>query len=76
VQQGIDSPELAQQLVAATLEQFSRNSYRVQLNDKGRLRWTSVEDGETVVYKREPGTNLWQRFMAGFMRLLPIREQL
>jgi hypothetical protein len=29
-----------------------------------------------VVYKREPGTNLWQRFMAGFMRLLPIREQL
>ena len=72
----IESPELAQQVVDATLEEFPRNSYRVQLNDDGRLRWTSVEDDRSVVYRREPDTNLWQRLTAGFLRLLPIRGQL
>jgi putative cardiolipin synthase len=72
----IESPELAQQIVDATLEKFPRNSYRVQLNDKGRLRWTSVEGDQTVVYKREPDASLWLRFTAGFLRLLPIRGQL
>jgi putative cardiolipin synthase len=72
----VESPDLAKQIVNATLEQLPRNSYRVELNDKERLRWTSVEGDQIVVYKREPDASLWRRFTAGFLRLLPIRGQL
>jgi putative cardiolipin synthase len=72
----IDSPELAAHIVDRTLDDFSSNSYRVYLNERDRLRWSSAGNGETVVLDREPGTSFWQRFTAGLMRLLPIRGQL
>jgi len=72
----VESPVLAQRLVEHTIEQFPRNSYRALLSESGRLRWKSQEDGQTVIYKREPGTSWWRRFSAGFLRLMPIRKQL
>jgi len=72
----IESPALAERLVSATLDEFQRNSYRVALDDRGRLRWTSLEAGETVVHRHEPNTGWWERFVAGILRVLPIRSQL
>ncbi len=40
------------------------------------LRWRGYEDGQEVIYKKEPQTTWGQRFMAGFMRMMPIRGQL
>lgn len=51
-------------------------TYELFLNDDGKLRWRGFEDGEEVIYKKEPKTTWSRRFWAGFMRLLPIRGQL
>lgn len=72
----VESPDLARQLVDATLANFDRDSYRVYLSEKGRIRWTSEDAGRLVVFEREPGTSFRQRFTAGLLRLLPIRGQL
>jgi putative cardiolipin synthase len=51
-------------------------TYRVTMNDKGDLRWTGEDNGEVVIFKREPETTLWQRTKANLLRLLPIKGQL
>jgi putative cardiolipin synthase len=72
----IESPDLATQLVEATLAAFPTNSYSVSLDERGRLQWAIQEAGELRVVDREPETSWWQRFTAGLMRVLPIRGQL
>ena len=51
-------------------------TFEVFLNKDGKLRWRGFEDGEEVIYKKEPKTTWSQRFWAGFMRLMPVRGQL
>jgi putative cardiolipin synthase len=72
----IRSPELAEQMSATIAVALAKQTYEVFLNEKGQLRWRAIEDGEEVIYKKEPQTSWWQRFKAGFMRMLPIRGQL
>ncbi|MFC1830171.1 phospholipase D family protein [Thermodesulfobacteriota bacterium] len=48
------------------------NSWKVHLDDQGKLSWVS---GAGTIYK-EPARNSWQRFQAGFFGLLPIEDQL
>lgn len=72
----IRDPELAEffgQRVEAALE---TQTYEIFLNTDDRLRWRTTEDGQEVVYDKEPETTWWQRFTAGFVRILPIRGQL
>jgi len=35
-----------------------------------------LADGQEKIFKKEPQTSFWDRFMAGFYRILPIRGQL
>jgi putative cardiolipin synthase len=72
----IRSPELAEQMSAAIAAALAKQTFEVFLNEKGQLRWRALEDGKEVIYKKEPQTSWWQRFKAGFMRMLPIRGQL
>jgi putative cardiolipin synthase len=72
----IQSPELAEGLATAIDKALAKQTYEVFLNEKGKLRWRAFENGEEVIYKKEPQTTWWQRFKAGFMRILPIRGQL
>ncbi len=51
-------------------------TYELFLNDDGKLRWRGYDDGQEVIYKKEPKSTWGQRFIAGFMRLMPIRGQL
>ncbi len=51
-------------------------AYEVFLNEQDQLRWRSFENGQEVIDTKEPRTTWWQRFVAGFMRMLPIRGQL
>ncbi len=72
----IRSPELAEPFAAAIDANLANQTYEVFLNENGQLRWRGLEDGEEVVLDKEPQTSWWQRFSAGFMRILPIRGQL
>jgi putative cardiolipin synthase len=73
----IISPELAGAAVDKVREKLPTETFEVFLNEKGQLRWRGIdEDGEVVVFDKEPQTGWWDRFVAGFYRMLPIRNQL
>ena len=72
----IESPKLAtafaERLDAIDLEKI----YEVVLNEKDKLRWKGVEQGQEIILTKEPQTSWWQRFSAGFLSILPIKSQL
>lgn len=73
----VESPELARQVIAYMDEGvLPQNSYRVEVNVRGDLVWSTEKDGEPVVYSKEPESDFWQRFTSGFIKLLPIEGQL
>jgi putative cardiolipin synthase len=72
----IRSPEMSDWLATAINDHLPIGTFEVFLNDKGKLRWRGYENGEEVIYEKEPQTSWGQRFSAGFMRILPIRGQL
>jgi len=73
----IRSPKLAAAAAAQIEERLGFQAWEVRLDDRGRLRWHGVGgDDEPVVFTKEPQTSWWDRFVAGFVRILPIRGQL
>jgi len=71
-----DSPAFGERVGAFFDEGVSPGeSFRVTLQD-GDLRWTTEVDGKPVVYTKDPETGWWQRFVVGFIGLLPIHSQL
>jgi putative cardiolipin synthase len=73
----IHSPEMAASLDEMVEASLPTGAWRVELDDDGRLRWHGVDaEGQPVVYDKEPQTSWWDRFVAGCVRLLPIRGQL
>ncbi len=72
----IESPELASLSVDWVDEALPRATYRVTLNDKGKLLWTGQSNGEPEIWTQEPQTGFWTRFNVSFMRILPIKGQL
>jgi len=51
-------------------------TYELFLDSKGRVRWRGLENGQEVIYDKEPQSTWRQRFFAGLMRLIPVRGQL
>jgi putative cardiolipin synthase len=72
----IESPKLAEFIASIVEEALPSQSWEAFLNEDGKLRWRGLLDGEEVVLDKEPQTTFWDRFTAGFYRLLPIRGQL
>ena len=73
----IESPELAAQVIAWMDEGvLPENSYRVLLDRDGKLTWVTRDDGQEVVYHKDPLSTGWQRFVAGFIGILPVEGQL
>ena len=52
------------------------NAFRVALDADGKLYWTLSEEGKPQRYDADPMSTQWQRMQAGFIRMLPIAEQL
>jgi len=53
------------------------NSYRVTVDEKGKLRWTADgPDGESVVWTKEPHSKGWDRFMLNVMKAVPMESEL
>jgi putative cardiolipin synthase len=74
----MDAPEMAENVVEKFIQVADRgqSTYEVILNEDNRVRWLDKQDGKVVELTREPQTSFWDRFVAGFMRILPIRGQL
>jgi len=72
----IDEPILGAEMAQKLSESLLADTWQLSLDERNNLRWTGLRDGESVEYDKEPMTNWWQRFMAGFYRMLPIRSQL
>jgi cardiolipin synthase C len=73
----IESPELAVQ-VAAYMDEGVRldNAYRVRLDPSGRLYWVTEDAGEETRYDADPFSTPLQQIEAGWIRMLPIEDQL
>ena len=41
-----------------------------------RHLWITETDGEEMRYSKDPESSFWQRFKAGFIKLLPVEGQL
>ena len=53
------------------------NSYRLYLNENGKLRWELKNpDGSITVYTHDPGASIWKRMGARFLSWLPIEKEL
>ena len=73
----IRSPKLAAAAAARIDAGLGTQAWEVRLDGRNRLAWHGIgSDGEPVVFTREPQTSWWDRFVAGFVRILPIRGQL
>jgi putative cardiolipin synthase len=73
----VESPELAAQVIAWMDEGVRReNSYRVFLDEDGSLQWVTEYEGQEVRFGTDPESSAWQRFVTGFIRILPVEGQL
>lgn len=73
----VESPELTAQLLAYMDEGVQpQNSYRLTLDQDGDLVWVTENDGMEVRYDKDPLSTFGQRFMSGFIGILPVESQL
>ena len=78
----IDSPALAQQLVARFVAMVQPvNSYRLALHPNGvdetpSLVWDTQEGAKAVEYDTEPARSDWQRIKVNALSLLPLDDEL
>jgi putative cardiolipin synthase len=72
----LDSAEIASQFAEQIDADLPPFTYRVVLDEDGRIEWRYEAESEVSTYDREPDTGFWRRFKAGFYRLLPIENQL
>ncbi len=72
----IRSKKLAGQFEAGVDPALGVYTYELFLDDRGRLRWRGLENGREVIRKTEPQAGRGRRFVAGLMRLMPVRGQL
>lgn len=73
----IHSEEFAAKVLAVMEADFDpANSYRVTLDEHGKLEWTAQGPDGPVVWHKEPGTSAWQRFKARFTSWIPMESEL
>ncbi|RZV34593.1 MAG: phospholipase D family protein [Chromatiales bacterium] len=72
----IESSILGNEFAETFNARIRSQTYELFLNDDGKLRWRGLEDGEEVIYKKEPRSTWRQRFIAGLVKLLPVKSQL
>ncbi len=70
----IDDPELAGQFKNFVDSGLQGQTYEVFLNEDGKLRWRSFEDGREVIHDKEPQTTWSDRFWAGLARIIPASQ--
>jgi putative cardiolipin synthase len=73
----VEDTELARQLAVYMDEGVQpSNAYQVMLDENEKIVWRTQIDGAPVTYTTEPESTFWQRFMSGFIKMLPVEGQL
>ncbi len=74
----VSDAEFARQVLEVMDRDFHpENSYRLFLNESGKLRWELQNpDGSITVYKHDPGASIWKRMSARILSWLPIEKEL
>ena len=72
----IESEAMTKMFMQGVDEGIAQKTYELFLNEDGKLRWRSFENGEEVIHTKEPESTWFQRFVAGFVRILPVKSQL
>ena len=73
----IDSEEFAEKVLEIMEKDLEPvNSYRVTLNQKGKLLWTAEGPEGPETWHKEPGSSAWQRFKVRFMGWIPMEKEL
>ena len=72
----IESEKMTKMFMQGVDEGVAEKTYELFLNEKGKLRWRGYEDGQEVIYSKEPESTWFQRFVASIVRVLPIKSQL
>ena len=74
----INSEKFAGQVVDEMNRDFDpTNSYRLFLNEKGKIRWEFQNpDGSITISKHDPGASIWKRMGARMLSWLPIEKEL
>jgi len=68
----VHSPELARCITSAFRPKIEPgNSWRVTLDDDGKLLWSGHREGRERHYVGEPEAPFWQSFSASFLSLFP-----
>ncbi len=67
----VDSTELGILFDKGLAEVLDYESYRLTLDDRGKVRWSTVTDGKRVEFSKDPETSFWKRFSSGFYKILP-----
>ena len=72
----IDSEAMTRRFAQAVEDNVEEKAYELFLDENDKLRWRAHENGEETIYKNEPESTWVQRFIAGFIQLLPVKSQL
>jgi putative cardiolipin synthase len=72
----IESNYAASGLAEALFDELQRVTYKVDLDERGDLRWTYQFGEQREVLHKSPQASWGRRFMARFYSLLPIESQL
>ncbi|MEH6585816.1 MAG: phospholipase D family protein [Halioglobus sp.] len=67
----IDSPEMAKQFMEGVDDALAELTYKVELDESGRLQWLATIEGKKVIETAEPQTGWWRRLQSRIYRILP-----
>jgi len=67
----IRSPQLASKLADIVMTGLSESTYRVELDENGKLQWRGLIDGTEVIETSEPLASGWRRFNAFMQKIVP-----
>ena len=67
----IESPELATELRDSVMSDLELFAYKVELDDKGNLKWIGHGPNGEEVFTKEPQASFGRRFSSGFYEILP-----
>ncbi len=73
----VESPKLADRLKSFMDEGvLPGNSYRLELDESGKIIWITEEDGKVVTFTSDPGSTAGQNVVSGIIASLPVEDQL
>lgn len=67
----MDSAELVGSMSEGAEERLAAIFYKLKLNEKNKLEWHGIIDGQPVVRTKEPDTSVFKRFSAWFQKIVP-----